>query len=276
MKSQGASDQLARTVAVNAITIGQVFYLLNSRYPAGFLALVQGASWQQVSAARHRRGRGVATAVHLRAAAAATVRQRSHPALGLAVAVRGRPRVLPRGRGGKADHSLSGLFAAHRYRGRSGRVKVLSLTSGSCEMLLSRVIRGRSHERQTELTPRKSKLKRKIYEKELRKLQVQLCRLAGLGEAQGIARHHRVRGARCRRQGRHHQGDHRAGEPARISRCCAAGAFRSGKDADVFPALHPAFSRRRRGHHLRSQLVQPRRRRVRDGVLHRGGASAIS
>jgi magnesium-transporting ATPase (P-type) len=32
MKGQGASDQLARTVAVNAITIGQVFYLLNSRY----------------------------------------------------------------------------------------------------------------------------------------------------------------------------------------------------------------------------------------------------
>jgi magnesium-transporting ATPase (P-type) len=32
MKSQGASDQLARTVAVNAIIIGQIFYLLNSRY----------------------------------------------------------------------------------------------------------------------------------------------------------------------------------------------------------------------------------------------------
>ena len=32
MKSQGASDQIARTVAVNMITIGQVFYLLNSRY----------------------------------------------------------------------------------------------------------------------------------------------------------------------------------------------------------------------------------------------------
>jgi magnesium-transporting ATPase (P-type) len=32
MKSQGASVELARTVAVNAITIGQVFYLLNSRY----------------------------------------------------------------------------------------------------------------------------------------------------------------------------------------------------------------------------------------------------
>jgi len=32
MKAQSASDELARTVAVNAITIGQVFYLLNSRY----------------------------------------------------------------------------------------------------------------------------------------------------------------------------------------------------------------------------------------------------
>jgi magnesium-transporting ATPase (P-type) len=32
MKDYGASDALARTVAVNAITMGQVFYLLNSRY----------------------------------------------------------------------------------------------------------------------------------------------------------------------------------------------------------------------------------------------------
>jgi magnesium-transporting ATPase (P-type) len=32
MLGQNASDALARTVAVNAITIGQCFYLLNSRY----------------------------------------------------------------------------------------------------------------------------------------------------------------------------------------------------------------------------------------------------
>jgi magnesium-transporting ATPase (P-type) len=32
MKAQGAADPLARTAAVNAITLGQVFYLLNSRY----------------------------------------------------------------------------------------------------------------------------------------------------------------------------------------------------------------------------------------------------
>src|SRR6516162_6916856 len=32
MKSRDASDELARAVAVNALVIGQVFYLLNSRY----------------------------------------------------------------------------------------------------------------------------------------------------------------------------------------------------------------------------------------------------
>ncbi|SCK16855.1 potassium and/or sodium efflux P-type ATPase [Variovorax sp. HW608] len=32
VKSQGASDPMARTAAVNAITLGQVFYLFNSRY----------------------------------------------------------------------------------------------------------------------------------------------------------------------------------------------------------------------------------------------------
>jgi magnesium-transporting ATPase (P-type) len=32
MKSYDASDELARAVAVNALVIGQIFYLLNSRY----------------------------------------------------------------------------------------------------------------------------------------------------------------------------------------------------------------------------------------------------
>jgi magnesium-transporting ATPase (P-type) len=32
MKSNGASDALARAVAVNTLVIGQIFYLLNSRY----------------------------------------------------------------------------------------------------------------------------------------------------------------------------------------------------------------------------------------------------
>jgi magnesium-transporting ATPase (P-type) len=32
MKSKGAPDELARTVAVNSLVIGQIFYLLNSRF----------------------------------------------------------------------------------------------------------------------------------------------------------------------------------------------------------------------------------------------------
>jgi magnesium-transporting ATPase (P-type) len=32
MKSKDASDELARAAAVNALVIGQIFYLLNSRY----------------------------------------------------------------------------------------------------------------------------------------------------------------------------------------------------------------------------------------------------
>ena len=35
MKSQGASNQLGRTAEVNATTIGQAFYRLNSRYLLG-------------------------------------------------------------------------------------------------------------------------------------------------------------------------------------------------------------------------------------------------
>ncbi len=37
MKSKNASDELARTVAVNALVIGQIFYLLNSRYKLGLV-----------------------------------------------------------------------------------------------------------------------------------------------------------------------------------------------------------------------------------------------
>ena len=95
IKSQGASDALARTVAVNAITIGQAFYLLNSRYLLELVVVPQGAHGQQVSPARHPRSRDLAAAVHLHNAIPSDVRQRSHPAVGLAPAPRGRTRVLP-------------------------------------------------------------------------------------------------------------------------------------------------------------------------------------
>ena len=50
---------------------------------------------------------------------------------------------------------------------------------------------------------------------------------------------------------------------------------RAREDPDVRPALHPALPGRRRGRHLRPQLVQPRRRRARHGLLHRGAGHAI-
>ena len=48
------------------------------------------------------------------------------------------------------------------------------------------------------------------------------------------------------------------------------------KTPDVHPALPAAPAGGRRGRDLRSQLVQPRRRRAGDGLLHRGAGEAVS
>ena len=57
----------------------------------------------------------------------------------------------------------------------------------------------------------------------------------------------------------------------RISASSRCRADRAREDADVHAALHSASAGGRRGRDLRPQLVQPRRRRARDGLLH-GGA----
>ena len=90
---------------------------------------------------------------------------------------------------------------------------------------------------------------------------------AGLGERKGRAHHHPVRGTRRRWQGRDHQGAYRAGKPADVPGGGASGSLRSPKIPDVHAALHPAIPRGGRDHHLRSQLVQSRRRRIRHGIL---------
>ena len=118
-------------------------------------------------------------------------------------------------------------------------------------------------------------LSAKEYDKELKKLHVELVKLQEWVKHKGAEGLHRLRGARRRRQGRHDQGDHRAREPARVPRRRAAGADRAREVADVHAALHAAPAGGRRDRDLRPQLVQPRRRRARDGILHRGaGASA--
>jgi len=123
MKSQGASDQLARTVAVNAITIGQIFYLLNSRYLLdSSLSLKAHLGNQQVPAAWHRRSYNPAACFHLCAAAAGAIQQRSDPAPRLAMALRGRPGILPGGGAGENDDPFVSILAKCRHRSGSGGV----------------------------------------------------------------------------------------------------------------------------------------------------------
>ncbi len=119
------------------------------------------------------------------------------------------------------------------------------------------------------------KMKRKAYEKELRKLQVQLCHLQEWVKAKKLQGHHPVRRPRRRRQGRHHQGLDREGEPAGVPGVRAARAVRPAESPDVPAALYRAVSGRRRDRDLRPQLVQPRRRRICHGLLHAGGAQAL-
>jgi polyphosphate kinase 2 (PPK2 family) len=65
---------------------------------------------------------------------------------------------------------------------------------------------------------------------------------SGLGQSEGLADHRRVRRARWRRQGRHHQSDYGARKPARVSRRRAARAVEPREVADVYAALRRAFS----------------------------------
>ena len=100
-------------------------------------------------------------------------------------------------------------------------------------------------------------------------------RHAGVGQGVGSQDLHRVRGPRHRREGRHDQADHRAGEPACVPGRCPARPDRAREVADVHAAVHPALPGRRRGRDLRPQLVQPGGRRAGDGLLHAGGDRAV-
>ena len=67
----------------------------------------------------------------------------------------------------------------------------------------------------------------------------------------------------------------RAPEPARLPRRRAAHPHRTREDAVVLPALRAAPAGGRRDGALRPQLVQPRRRRARHGLLHRRGVRGV-
>ena len=101
------------------------------------------------------------------------------------------------------------------------------------------------------------------------------------GEAAAVGRAQRAQGAdrvrrprRCRER-RHDQSDHRTRQSAGLPRRRAAGTDRARKEPDVRAALPAALSGRRRGRDLRSQLVQPRRRRARDGFYRRSARAEV-
>ena len=116
--------------------------------------------------------------------------------------------------------------------------------------------------------PRRKKLKTEVYEAELAKLALELHKLEDWVTYRKPAGRRALRGPGRRRQGRRDQDDHRRAQPSRRTRRRPRRPHRAREDAVVFPALRGAPARGRRDGLLRPQLVQPRRRRARHGVLH--------
>ena len=114
-----------------------------------------------------------------------------------------------------------------------------------------------------------------VYFHELFRLQGELVKLQDWvvhNQAQGRGD---LRGPRRRRQGRRDQADHPAAQSARLPRRGPARAQRARAHAMVLPALRRASAGGRRDRAVRPQLVQPRRRRTGDGLLHRGRVRGV-
>src|SRR5260221_3406740 len=110
-----------------------------------------------------------------------------------------------------------------------------------------------------------SRMKRKVYEKELEKLQVQLCHLQAWVKANKLR-------VIVLFEGRDAAG--KGGTIKAITEKVSPRVFRvvapsrtvgSRKDATIPSAVYAAFSGCRRDRDLRPELVQPRRRRICDG-----------
>ena len=119
-------------------------------------------------------------------------------------------------------------------------------------------------------------MKAKTYEKELRKLQAQLCQLQDWVKAKGLRVIIVFEGRDAAGKGGTIRALTETRQSARVSARGAARAVRSREVADVHAALHAAFPGGRRDRDLRPQLVQPRRRGIRDGLLHEGAARPLS
>ena len=88
-----------------------------------------------------------------------------------------------------------------------------------------------------------AKMKTKAYEQEMRRLHGELVAMQEWVKATRRQGLRRLRGSRHRRQGRHHQADHRAGQPSRVQGRGPLGPDRAREVADVHPALPAPTSR---------------------------------
>ena len=113
------------------------------------------------------------------------------------------------------------------------------------------------------------KLKRKQYEKELRRLQAELCRLQDWVKLKGLRIIVLFEGT---------DGAGKGGTIKAITERVSPRVFHivalpapsdREKSPDLHPALHRAFSCGGRNGTLRPQLLQPRWRGVRHGLLHK-------
>ena len=144
--------------------------------------------------------------------------------------------------------------------------------------------KARSHEHRSEsAAPHKGenganggKLTAKDYEHELARLHIELVKLQYWVKQQGLRVVLVFEGRDAAGQGRDDQAHHRAAEPARVHGRRARHAVRPREHAVVLPALRRPPAGRGRDRHLRPQLVQPRRRRARDGLLHATSSTASS
>ena len=88
---------------------------------------------------------------------------------------------------------------------------------------------------------KQTKLSRKDYEKELQKLQTELCLLQEWVKHKGLRVIVVFEGRDGAGKGGTIRAAYRTVEPASFSHGCLAGPFRSRKDSDVPTAIHPAF-----------------------------------
>ena len=80
-------------------------------------------------------------------------------------------------------------------------------------------------------------MKRRKYEKELRKLQIELCRLQNWVVHKGLRVIIVFEGRDAAGKGGHDQSDHRACQPARVPRRGITGPFRPRENPTLYPAL---------------------------------------